>query len=381
MSAAKGVTVGFPRMHKEPGERRDFLPALLANIARAGAKVVIETGLGHGLGLTDDDYRAQVPGLEVAPNRAAAWAQSIVVVLRSPEVDEYDALIKPRSTVMSMLHLPTRPRRVAKLKALDAFAVSLDGIADDEGVRLVENMRAVGWNGLEAAFTALERFSPERLNPTAGTLQVTVMGAGQVGKHAAEAAIKYGNRERWAEWSSRGVPPVAATFVGRRIVATPALLEAQLKNTDVLVDATQRDRSDERLIANAALDALPKHAVIADLNVDPYVPTGKPPTVRGLEGIPMGNLDHWIFAPDDQTWGHTIPAGVPQSVRRAVVSCYSWPGIRPRECMEHYGRQLEPFLQRLVQRGGGAGLPSGGDPIDRALWRAGLEAVAGDAKK
>lgn len=375
------ITVGFPRMHKEAGERRDFLPPLLASVARSGARVVIETGLGRALGLSDDDYRAAVPNLAVVPSRAAAWAQSIVVVLRSPEVDEYDALIKPGTTVVSMLHLPTRPRRVARLNALQAFAVSLDGIADDEGTRLVENMRAVGWNGLEAAFTALERFNPQRLVPTARTLQVTVMGAGQVGKHAAEAAIKYGSRDRWAEWSQRMVPPVAATIIGRRIVASPALLDEQLRGTDVLVDATQRDRSDERLIANAALSGLPPHAVICDLNVDPYVPSGTPPTVRGIEGIPMGTLDQFIFAPDDEHWGDTIPRAVPQDVRRAVVSCYSWPGIRPRECMEHYGRQLEPFLKRLVERGGGARLPSGGDVIDRALWRAGLEAIGGSTQQ
>lgn len=368
------ITVGFPRMHKEAGERRDFLPALMASVARAGARVVIESGLGKGLGLTDGDYRAQVPDLQVATTREAAWAQSIVVVLRSPEVEEFDGLIHPRTTVVSMLHLPTRPRRLARLRALQAFAVSLDGLADDDGVRLVENTRAVGWNGLEAAFTALERFNPQRLVPSAPALQVTVLGAGQVGKHAAEAAIKYGSRDRWTEWSARGVPPVAATLVGRRIVASPALLEVQLRGTDVLVDATQRDRSDVALISNAALASLPPHAVICDLNVDPYVPTGRPPTVRGLEGIPMGNLDQWLFSPDDEHWNDSIPAQVPQAVRRAVVSCYSWPGLRPRECMELYGRQLEPFLVRLVQRGGGAGLPSGGDAIDRALWRAGLEA-------
>jgi hypothetical protein len=28
------ITVGFPRMHKEAGERRDFLPPLLAAVAQ-----------------------------------------------------------------------------------------------------------------------------------------------------------------------------------------------------------------------------------------------------------------------------------------------------------------------------------------------------------
>ncbi|MDP3156681.1 MAG: hypothetical protein Q8N23_28675 [Archangium sp.] len=369
-------TLGIPRMHKEAGERRDFLPPLLAAAAAHGVEVVMERGVGSGMGLTEADYRAAVPGLRVVDTRAEAWAQDVVLVLRSPEAEEFPTLIKPGSTVVAMLHLPTRPRRVAALRALGAFAVSLDGLADDEGARLVENTRAVGWNGLEAAFSALEQFNPWRLEPQRGVINVTVMGAGQVGKHAAEAAIKYGSRERWEAWSARGTPPVTASVVGRRIVADPQWLADRLELTDVLVDATQRDRSDVELIPNTALHRLPAHAVVCDLNVDPYVPSGKPPTVRGIEGIPMGSLDQFIFAPDDAQWMRTVPAEVPHGARRAVVSCYSWPGLHPRPCMEHYGRQLEPLLVRLLERGGAGALPRDGDALDRALWRAGLSALA-----
>lgn len=368
----KSLTLGIPRMHKEEGERRDWLPELLAKAAAQGATVVIERGVGNGMGLTVDDYRAAVPGLKVAETRAEAWAHDVVLVLRSPEVEEFDALVKPGSTVVAMLHLGTRPRRVKKLKSLAAHAVSLDGLVNDEGGRLVENTRAVGWNGLEAAFGALEALSPARLKSGERLLEVTVMGAGQVGKHAAEAAIKYGNRERWTEWSKRGTPPVAASMVGRRITGDLQWLKGRLETTDVLVDATQRDRSDVPLLPNAVLNWLPEHAVVCDLNVDPYVPMGQPPTVRGIEGIPMGTLDHIVFKPDDPAWTQTIPVGVAHTARRTVVSCYSWPGIHPRACMEHYGRQLEPLLLRLLERGGGAQLVPRGDALDRSLWKAGL---------
>lgn len=368
----KRLTFGLPRMHKEAGEKRDFLPELVAEVARLGVDVVLEEGVGAGMGLTSDDYRRLVPNLRVVKTRAEAWAQDVVLVLRSPEVEEFEGLIKRGSTVVAMLHLPTRPRRVNKLTELGAHAVSLDSLEDDTGARTVENTRAVGWNGLEASFTALEKFAPQRLAKGQPILQVTIMGAGQVGKHAAEAAIKYGRRERWSAWGEKGVPPVAATVVGRRIVGDAALLKQTLAQTDVLVDATQRDRSSEALVPNEALGWLPPHAVICDLNVDPYVPTGLPPTVRSVEGIPMGTLDQYIFAADDANWSKTIPSGVPTQHRRTVVSCYSWPGIHPRDCMEHYGRQLTPLMVRLFERGGGAGLKAEGDAIDRQLWRGSL---------
>jgi len=362
-------TLGLPRMHKEAGERRDFLPPLLAAAANAGATIVMERGVGAGLGLALDDYRAAVPGLQVVERREDAFACDAVLVLRTPEVEEFATLLRPGSTLISMLHLGTRPRRVAGLRGIGCHAVSLDGLVDDRGARLVENTLSVAWNGLETAFSALEQLSPWRLRPEAPTLRVTIMGAGQVGRHAAEAAIKYGSRPRWAEWSARGVPPVMPSLLGRRLVADLTFLEAQLGATDVLVDATQRDDASEPLLRNEALAWLPPHAIICDLNVDPYVQTGKPPTVRSIEGIPMGTLDKWLFTPADEDWTKTIPPGVPTAARRAVVSCYSWPGIHPLPCMEHYGRQLEPLLVRYLERGF---VDPPVDHLDRALRRASL---------
>lgn len=362
-------TLGIPLMHKEPGERRDFLPALLQAVANADVQVVLERGVGTGMGLTLEAYRAAVPGLQVVETRERAFACDAVLVLRSPEVEEFERLLSPGSTLISMLHLRTRPRRVAALRRLGCHAVSLDGLEDDFGARLVENTHAVGWNGLEAAFTLLQRRSPWRLAAGSGTLKVTIMGAGRVGRWAAEAAIKYGNRARWKAWSARGTPPVMPSLLGRRLLADDAFLKEHLSTTDVLVDATQRDDPSRPLLPNAALGWLPEHAVVCDLNVDPYVPTGTPPTVRSIEGIPLGTLDKWEFAPDDDDWTRTIPHDVDTRARRAVVSCYSWPGLHPHDCMELYGRQLEPLLVRYL-RVGFRQLPA--DAIDRALRRASL---------
>ena len=46
------ITIGFPRMHKEPGEHRDFLPPLIGLLAGIGAEVYVETGIGSGMGYT-----------------------------------------------------------------------------------------------------------------------------------------------------------------------------------------------------------------------------------------------------------------------------------------------------------------------------------------
>jgi alanine dehydrogenase len=130
------------------------------------------------------------------------------------------------------------------------------------------------------------------------------------------------------------------------------------------------------LVPNAWLARLPEHAVVCDLVVDPYLLHESPPTVRGIEGIPQGNLDRWTFGPDDPAWDD-VPEEVDRSHRRWVVSCYSWPGVHPHACMELYGHQLAPLLRTLLRTGGMGDLSREGEYHERALWRASLRSWVG----
>jgi alanine dehydrogenase len=270
-----------------------------------------------------------------------------------------------------MLHFATRPARVRMLHELGIDAVSLDLIRDDDGRRLVENLRSVAWNGIAAGFAALERSWPELLGPRHSTVKVLIMGAGRVGRHAVEFATKYGDDARNEVLTRAGVPGIEVVTVGRNLTADADYLKGRLLMTDLLVDATARRDPSQPVIPNAWLALLPKHAVICDLAVDPYLMDVQPRVVRGIEGIPQGNLDQWEFAPDDPAWD-LLPPRVPTGERRTVVSCYSWPGVRPEPCMHVYGSQLAPLLEALVVHGGLEGIGPGGRFHERALWRGSL---------
>ncbi|KPJ88806.1 MAG: hypothetical protein AMS17_04110, partial [Spirochaetes bacterium DG_61] len=137
------------------------------------------------------------------------------------------------------------------------------------------------------------------------------------------------------------------------------------------VDATRRRNPSLAVIPNDWISWLPEHAVITDLAVDPYLLNDDPPVVRGIEGIPRGNLDKYVFTPDDPDWERTIPPQIPKNHKRTVVSCYSWPGIFPEECMKHYARQLSPLMEVLFQKGY-EGLSLEGGYFERTLCRATL---------
>ena len=368
MASGRRVTVGFPRMHREASERRDFLPPLVGLLAANGAEVHVESGIGSGMGYTDLDYSMLSPDVHVT-DEDDAYRQDIVIGLRAPE-GRYERL-RPGAVLVSMLHFATRPARVRMLHELGIDAVSLDLIRDDDGRRLVENLRSVAWNGIAAGFAALERTWPELLGPRHATVKVLIMGAGRVGRHAVEFATKYGDDARNEALTRAGVPGIEVVTVGRNLTADADYLKGRLLMTDLLVDATARRDPSQPVIPNAWLALLPKHAVICDLAVDPYLLDVRPRVVRGIEGIPQGNLDQWEFGPDDPAWD-LLPPGVPTGERRTVVSCYSWPGVRPEPCMHVYGSQLAPLLEALVVRRGLEGIGPGGRFHERALWRGSL---------
>jgi alanine dehydrogenase len=121
----------------------------------------------------------------------------------------------------------------------------------------------------------------------------------------------------------------------------------RLARTDLLIDATHRIVPSMPVVRNAWLAAVPADAVLLDLASDPYIPDAQPPMVKGIEGVPQGDLDQWVFHVDDPAWDRQAP-DIDARHRRTALSCYAWPGIHPRACMEVYGSQIEPLMTLIL---------------------------------
>jgi alanine dehydrogenase len=287
----KTKTIGFPRMLKETGEQRVFLPEFIQKLTELGFEIYIEEGLGSRSGLTANEYQQGNPLVHIC-SREEAYSKEFILVLRSPYPKEFD-LIPAGACLISMLHYPTRPERVRLLKEKKISAISLDSIVDDNNIRLVENMKAVAWNGLEAAFDVLEKRFPSLQHPAKKPWTVLVLGTGMVGKHAVEAGTKLGNIERNNDHMQHNGAGSLVWTIGRSITNNVHQMRALFEQADILVDATQRRNPSIPVVPNEWIGWLPEHAVIADLAVDPYLLECTPKIVRGVEGIPQGNLDQY----------------------------------------------------------------------------------------
>lgn len=355
-------------MHLEPGERRDFLPDFVAYLQQLGWEITLEYNYGAGVGLEEKDFLDSAENISFGELNEV-YSKDYVLVLRYPG-DETVKLMRPGACLISMLHYPTRPERFSFLKELNLNGISLDTIKDDSGQRLIENLQSVAWNGLEVAFEELAKTYPEPgfYSPLRPPVHVTILGAGAVGTRAVQAAVSYGDLVLRNRLAVKGIPGVQVTVVDYDLTNFEQVMRDILSGSDILVDATQRLDSSQPVIPNSWLEWLPQHAVITDLAVDPYSLDGHPPVVRGIEGIPQGNLDKYVFHPDDPDWEMAVPPSIPSDHRRTAVTCYSWPGIHPRKCMSHYGEQLKPLMAELFERGYD-GLSSDGNHFARALFR------------
>jgi len=364
-------------MQEEPGEKRVFLPDFTRQLTEFGFEVFLEEGYGNALDFYFDDYKNENPFIH-SVERETVFIKDYVLILRAPSKDEYPLMGK-NSCLLSMLHFPTRPARVAVINELDMQAISLDGVVDDFNKRLVENMKAVAWNGLEVAFTQFSRNNPAIIKSNRKPWHVLVIGTGEVGKHAVDAASKLGRRERNRLHIEQSGAGVIVRVVGRNITNQPDQIIKLLADTDMVVDATQRANPSKPIIRNAWLSHLPAHAIIVDLSVDPYSLDTHPPVVKGIEGIPQGNLDKYVFEKDDPDWEQTIPADIPTENRRLTVSCYSWPGIHPEACMRHYGHQIRRLMRVLSEKNYQT-LSSDGLYFERALYKARVHTFLQDNK-
>ena len=355
-------------MHKEPGERRDFLPEMVGRLDRLGAReVVLEEGYGSGIGIAVDDYLRASGRARVASHRECL-EQDVVVVLRSPEHEELRRL-RRGAVLVSMLHYATRPERTALLADLGVRAVSLDAITDGSGRRLVENLESVAWNGVRAAFREIQRRHPNFDHPSRRPLHVTCLGAGGVGGWAVLASTRYGDPQLREALVAINVPGVEVTVVDFDLTLHEDYMLERLEWTDLLIDATRRSDPSRPVVPNTWLSALPADAVLLDLACDPYDLAATPPVVKGIEGVPHGSLDRYVFPADDDAWDRIDPR-IDTRNRRVALSCYSWPGLEPVQSMRTYGQQLEPILAVVLEKPTGEWGVKDSSQVEHALARA-----------
>lgn len=201
MAEGKTVVIGVPK-ETYPGETRvGLIPAVVPNLARIGAEVVVEAGAGFEAGFTDDEYTKR--GARVASRDEVFSSSDIIVQVRThaanPDAAREDlGRYKKGQLVIGVGEALTEGEKIKELAETGAILFALEmlpRITRAQSMDILSSMATVaGYKAVLIAADTLPRMFPMFMT-AAGTVapaRTFVVGAGVAGLQAIATAKRLG---------------------------------------------------------------------------------------------------------------------------------------------------------------------------------------------
>ncbi|MDO9407377.1 alanine dehydrogenase [Patulibacter sp.] len=187
------MRIGVPTEIKTEEHRVALTPAGVRELVEHGHEVVVQRGAGVGSAIPDPAYVEQ--GATIVDDAAAVFAGAdMIVKVKEPQASEV-ALLEPRHTLFTYLHLAPAPELTQGLMDSGATCIAYETVTDDRGgLPLLAPMSEVaGKIATQAGAFALQKAAGGRgilLGGVPGVRSglVVVIGGGVVGVNAALVA-------------------------------------------------------------------------------------------------------------------------------------------------------------------------------------------------
>ncbi|HWU94448.1 MAG TPA: alanine dehydrogenase, partial [Sphingomonas sp.] len=125
------MRIGVPKEIKNHEYRVGLTPASVAELVHAGHEVLVETKAGMGIDFDDSAYTAV--GAKIAPDAAAVFAGSdMIVKVKEPQAQEI-ALLEPRHILFTYLHLAADKPQAEGLMASGATCIAYETVTSNSG--------------------------------------------------------------------------------------------------------------------------------------------------------------------------------------------------------------------------------------------------------
>ena len=162
------MRIGVPREIKVHEYRVGLVPAGVRELTAAGHEVLVETGAGEGIGLSDAEYRSA--GAAIAPNAAEVFAKAqMVVKVKEPQPAECQ-MLRSGQLLFTYLHLAADPAQAQGLMASGATAIAYETVTRKGSLPLLTPMSEVaGRMSIQVGAACLQR-------PTAAAACCWVVG-------------------------------------------------------------------------------------------------------------------------------------------------------------------------------------------------------------
>jgi alanine dehydrogenase len=125
------MLIGVPKEIKNHEYRVGMVPASVRELVQHGHQVVVEANAGAGIGCSDADYVAAGATVLATADEVFAKAEMIVKV-KEPQAVEV-AMLEPRHTLFTYLHLAPDPDLTRGLCESGAICIAYETVEDARG--------------------------------------------------------------------------------------------------------------------------------------------------------------------------------------------------------------------------------------------------------
>ena len=322
------MLVGLPKEIKNHEYRVGLTPASVRELTAHGHQVLVQTGAGAAIGLTDEQYKAA--GATLAADAREVFAKAdMIVKVKEPQPQEC-AMLRAGQILYTYLHLAPDPEQTAALVKSGAICIAYETITGPGGgLPLLAPMSEVaGRMAVQAGAAHLEK-SKGGMGillggvPGVPAAHVAIIGAGVVGTHALQMAVGMGARVTVLDKSVDRLRQLDLIF-GNRISTVysnaqsveDAVLDADLVIGGVLVPGAAAPK----LVTRSMISRMKKGAVVVDVAIDQggcfetsHATTHAEPTyvVDGVVHYCVANMPGAVartstFALNNATIGHAV---------------------------------------------------------------------------
>ena len=322
------MRIGLPKEIKNHEYRVGLTPASVRELTSRGHQVLVQTGAGAAIGLSDEQYIAA--GATLAADAAQVFAQSdMVVKVKDPQPQEC-AMLRPGQILYTYLHLAPDPEQTAALVKSGAVCIAYETITGPGGgLPLLAPMSEVaGRMAVQAAAAHLEK-SKGGMGvllggvPGVPAAHVVVLGAGVVGTHALQMAVGMGARVTVLDKNVDRLRQLDLVFGNRinTVYSTTQSVEEAVLDADVVVGGVLiPGAAAPKLVTRDMISRMKKGAVVVDVAIDQggcfetsHATTHAEPTylVDGVVHYCVANMPGAVartstFALNNATIGHAV---------------------------------------------------------------------------
>ena len=322
------MLIGVPKEIKNNEFRVGLTPPSVHELVVRGHRVIVQTGAGAGIGLTDEQYAAA--GATIVPSAQEIFAQAdMVVKVKEPQPQEC-AMLRPGQILYTYLHLAPDPEQTAALVKSGAVCIAYETITGPGGgLPLLAPMSEVaGRMSIQAGASHLEKSKGGAgilLGGVPGVAagHIVIIGAGVVGTNALQMAVGIGARVTVLDKNVDRLRQLDLVY-GNRIstlysnahAIEEAVLSADLVIGGVLVPGAAAPK----LVTRDMVSKMKKGAVVVDVAIDQggcfetsHPTTHADPTfvVDGVVHYCVANMPGAVartstFALNNATIGHAV---------------------------------------------------------------------------